>query len=53
MEGWQERMGSPNLGRDISGKEKATFSNAACEERKSGGGGGYSHDWTRESPSVG
>lgn len=39
MEGWQERMGSPNLGREISGKEKATFSNAACEERKSGGRG--------------
>ena len=32
-------MGSPNLGREISGKEKATFSNAAVKRESLGGGG--------------
>lgn len=39
MVGWQEKMESQNLGSGVGilGKEKATYSNAICQERKSEG----------------
>lgn len=53
MVGWQEKMESQNLGGGVGilGKEKATYSNAISQERKSEGrvvGGKAVHEFMIE-----